>query len=165
MSFSIRLLAGLCLVCLTTVDSCDAASSSFKVRRLNTTTIVYQGGIVAHRSLEAIKNAAGKATTTLIITSQGGDILEGVKIGNFLADRQIDVEVKDYCLSSCANNVFLAGHRKTLHQGAILGFHGSMGKTLAPESDAKKDVDTEGTKRNKLLEKYAALAEQEGQLL
>lgn len=70
--------------------------------------------------------------------SFGGDGTAAAIIGIYIIENHIDVAVYDYCLSACANYIFLAGHRKYLAPSTILAWHG------APEA--------EPTPRQKLLD-------------
>lgn len=106
-----------------------AADSNFDIKRIDSKTIFYTGRIVADQSFSALNDALTDTTTSLIVRSPGGDLLEGVRIGSLIAERKLNVEVDAYCLSSCANNLFLAGYTKRLRSGALLGFHGSMSLT------------------------------------
>lgn len=62
----------------------------------------------------------------LIIASEGGDALAGLKLGRWVKDNNLDVEVYLYCHSACANHVFLAGNRKIIGKDSFVGFHGSI---------------------------------------
>lgn len=128
-----------------------AEDTSFDIKRVDSTTIFYSGKIVAGQSFLALRDALTDSTTTLIVRSQGGSLLEGVRIGSLIVDRKLNVEVDAYCLSSCANNVFLAGHTKRLRSGAVLGFHGSMNlsqkqiETFSAMSEAELQASLEKT--------------------
>jgi ATP-dependent protease ClpP protease subunit len=63
--------------------------------------------------------------TVLHITSPGGDEIAGLAMGNWVWDKQLDVVVKNYCLSACANYVFVAGQKKILKRDSIIGWHGN----------------------------------------
>ncbi|MBF7074060.1 hypothetical protein ISG33_11685 [Glaciecola sp. MH2013] len=60
----------------------------------------------------------------LEIRSTGGDLYAGMEMGKFISEQKIPLEVKDYCISSCANYVFLASPRKVLNERALVIFHG-----------------------------------------
>ncbi|WMW80489.1 hypothetical protein RF679_17895 [Undibacterium cyanobacteriorum] len=100
-----------------------------------------------------------------MITSLGGDLSEGVKIGNLLADRAMGVEVAGYCMSSCANNIFLAGRTKTLRPDSVVGFHGSSRSTHAGPSSVEQDDEEKGASRGKLIAQFDRMATEEAQLL
>jgi hypothetical protein len=61
----------------------------------------------------------------LIITSGGGDVEAGIALGLWVWDHKLDIEVPEYCLSSCANYVFPAGWHKSVGSGAIVAWHGN----------------------------------------
>ncbi|WP_168416686.1 hypothetical protein [Acinetobacter indicus] len=61
---------------------------------------------------------------TLKITSQGGEIGLGMDLGDQVYAHQLNVEVGQYCFSSCANYVFPAGKVKYLNWRSQLGWHG-----------------------------------------
>ncbi len=61
----------------------------------------------------------------LVITSAGGDVVAGIRLGRWVHDRRLDITVRDYCLSSCANYVFTAAARKTIAPGAVVAWHGN----------------------------------------
>lgn len=143
-----------------------AENTNFDIKRVDSTTIFYTGKIVSGQSFLALKDALTDSTTTLIVRSQGGSLLEGVRIGSLIVDRKLSVEVDGYCLSSCANNLFLAGHTKRLRAGAVLGFHGSMNlsqkqiETFSAMSEAELQASLEKTEPN-----FDDLALHEWQLL
>lgn len=60
------------------------------------------------------------------LNSRGGDVKAGLAIAERLAAADIDVVVDGYCLSSCANYLFVAGRHKEILRG-IVGYHGSAG--------------------------------------
>ena len=64
-------------------------------------------------------------TKKIIVTSLGGDVKYGVLIGRDIISRKLDVVVRDYCLSSCANYILLAGKNKKIEKNSIIGFHGT----------------------------------------
>ena len=63
---------------------------------------------------------------TIIINSEGGDAMVSLKIAKELSSSDTEVIVDKYCLSSCANYLFIGARKKSLRPGAILGFHGGI---------------------------------------
>ena len=59
------------------------------------------------------------------VDSDGDVIGEGMKLGHWIFDHNVDVPVDGLRFSSCANYVFTAGRIKTLMAGSIVGWHGS----------------------------------------
>lgn len=74
--------------------------------------------------ITAFLDAGGK---TIIVSSPGGSVEAGQAIGMAMADKEVTLIVDSYCLSSCANYLFLAAANKVLRPSAILGFHGGIG--------------------------------------
>jgi hypothetical protein len=71
---------------------------------------------------EAVK---GKTVRRLIITSSGGEVEAGIALGLWVFEHRINIEVPEYCLSSCANYIFPAGQQKSIGAGAIVAWHGN----------------------------------------
>jgi hypothetical protein len=47
-------------------------------------------------------------------------------VGDYIYDHELDIEVNQLCGSSCANYWFTAARKKTVSQGAYVGFHGDI---------------------------------------
>ncbi|MBB2484659.1 hypothetical protein H5407_05405 [Mitsuaria sp. WAJ17] len=58
------------------------------------------------------------------ISSEGGVTESGLEIAEEIQRRSLDIEIEDFCASSCANYLFIAGNRKFIKSGAIIGWHG-----------------------------------------
>ena len=88
--------------------------------------IVYSGAITqqGNARVEALL-AAGEGIEWLRITSVGGEVNLGMDLGDLVRGHGLDVEVVDYCASSCANYVFPAGRRKLLPPDSVVVWHGS----------------------------------------
>ncbi len=89
-------------------------------------SLYYKGDIRA-KYFNQLKSLYAKAATKprrLIVTSGGGSLSVGRAFGNWLVDQQLDVQVHQFCLSSCANYIFTAGKRKFLERDAVLAWHG-----------------------------------------
>ena len=76
------------------------------------------------RFLSAVRDREDEITT-LRINSGGGITDEGIKLGAWIAERNIDVVVDQLCFSSCANYIFTAGRNKIIMPDSIVGWHGS----------------------------------------
>lgn len=61
----------------------------------------------------------------IIINSNGGDIDAGISIGHLIYKYNLDIEVFDRCISSCANYLFTAAVNKTIRDGAAVIWHGN----------------------------------------
>jgi len=84
----------------------------------------------ANKRLFALYEGLADKPTVLSIRSKGGEVNTGMALGRWVRDRQLDIKVMEFCLSSCANYVFPAAHRKTVSNFAMIGYHGgpSSGK-------------------------------------
>lgn len=77
----------------------------------------------------------------MVISSGGGEINAGMKMGYWVFDNQIDVVVNGMCMSSCANYIFPAGHRKIINNGSIVAWHGSaLQESGMSECDIRESV-------------------------
>ncbi|WP_139139040.1 ATP-dependent Clp protease proteolytic subunit [Alteromonas confluentis] len=61
----------------------------------------------------------------LVINSGGGDITQGMALGKWVHEHNLNVEVSVVCASSCANYVFPAANKKFLRKDSVLLWHGS----------------------------------------
>jgi hypothetical protein len=60
----------------------------------------------------------------IINESLGGNTAAALRMARWIRSRNLDLVVKGWCASSCADYLFLAGRRKTLIN-AIIAYHGS----------------------------------------
>jgi hypothetical protein len=97
-------------------------SDTSGVSRNENGEIVYFGSIDQDRVDKAM--ALYRPGDRLLIRSSGGDLDAGMMFGDFINKRNMSVEVIDYCISSCANYVFLAGSTKILNPNSLVIFHG-----------------------------------------
>jgi len=109
--------------CASAPRSADTSVAEISIQDIS---IIYRGGISGEsneRLFELVKTAE-LVPTTLVITSKGGETIAGIELGRWVFRNGLDVTVSEYCLSSCANYVFAAGHRKTLEPSAAVVWHG-----------------------------------------
>ena len=92
---------------------------------LSAGTAYYSGPISAGQNQQLFEAAKGNTVSRLIITSGGGDVEAGIALGSWVFDQGLNVEVPEYCLSSCANYIFPAAHHKVIGSGAIVAWHGN----------------------------------------
>lgn len=85
----------------------------------------YDGPISAEHNRQFFERLAGRPLQRLSITSSGGDVAAAIALGEWVFAQRLDVEVPDYCLSSCANYVFPAGRRKIIRAAAVVAWHGN----------------------------------------
>lgn len=91
----------------------------------------YEGPLRAAPIAHLLKTAAGQQIEELVITSSGGEVAAAIVLGTWVYQRQLDVSVVGYCLSSCANYVFTAGSGRRVAPGAVVAWHGNYHHLLA----------------------------------
>lgn len=96
--------------------------------RVEGDTLYYTGNL--SRASSVVFNAAvagvGRGQLTrLVISSGGGDTVEGRHVGRWVRDRALVVEVDVICFSSCADYVFPAGRARVIRADAFVGWHGN----------------------------------------
>ena len=87
--------------------------------------VQYRGPISAEHNRQFFAAVADRPLQRLSITSSGGEVDAAIALGEWVFARRLDIEVPDYCLSSCANYVFPAGRRKRIQTGAVVAWHGN----------------------------------------
>lgn len=134
----------LCYLLLSTLYPlfCNTAAASvvktkappYAITRLDSGTVFYRGEISkgSRRHLLRYLNAA---TKTLVVTSEGGSPDEGMLMAEELRRRNIRLVVDKYCMSSCANYLFLAAPQKSVKPGSLVGFHGGPLGSLSEEKE------------------------------
>jgi hypothetical protein len=102
----------------------------------------YVGGLdgEANRKLFALYEGLKDKPRVLSIRSPGGSVDSGIELGTWVREHKLDLQVLEFCLSSCANYVFPAGARKFVSNFAVVGYHGgpSSGKISFDESVIKQ---------------------------
>lgn len=71
-----------------------------------------------------------KPIEVVAITSPGGDVKGGLKIGRLIHEYGLKVYVMSKCASSCANYIATASQDVTVRKGAIFGWHGGATQNL-----------------------------------
>ncbi|RDX38440.1 hypothetical protein DZA50_00200 [Kangiella sp. HD9-110m-PIT-SAG07] len=113
------------------VSGCSTLSTSeapeTKVFLDDNHVLHYDGGInkQANGRIFKLYQSLSRKPTKLEITSNGGNVMEGIRLGNWVFDNQLDVIVGKGCASSCANYVFPAGKKKYLQKDSALIWHGN----------------------------------------
>lgn len=79
-----------------------------------------------------------KGVETIVVRSGGGSVVGALAMAKEINKRKIHLIVDRYCMSSCANYLFVAAYRKSLLPGAVLGFHGGIYGT-APIEESRSN--------------------------
>lgn len=105
-------------------------------------------GLFSHADADGdvalIRQLEGNAI--FVVRSNGGSPLAAMKIADALAERDATVIVDDFCLSSCANYVAVAGRRTFVTAGTLLAWNFNedtrhCGKKIEEDLDCWLDVD------------------------
>lgn len=138
--------------------------------------VAYVGGVdegdlarLRQAIAECLRPASGAAAVQLVVRSPGGNMVEGIEIGEALAamgrSRQVRVRVADYCISACTF-IFLGAGWREVPPGATFephGFSSWSGERLA----LIERWSSEGPNRQRLRAAIRILGvhlEQEGRL-
>lgn len=118
-------------------------------------TLEITGEITAQAFLDARKHLLGVETDIkkVVITSGGGDGPAALAIAMLIHEHNWDVEVGEYCISSCAIFIFPAGNKKYLNDNSLLMFHGGpyQENLLEMASQFDQDVANKGSPSTALV--------------
>ncbi|MEB0140683.1 MULTISPECIES: hypothetical protein [unclassified Undibacterium] len=120
----------LSLISWQTSQATDTAAIFIEGKQLH-----YYGLIsaAANEQLSRIYQQSTPKPEWLSIKSRGGEIDDGIALGNWIADHKLHLQVLEYCLSSCANYVFPAANKKQISHFAIIGFHGGAASNYSAQ--------------------------------
>ena len=96
--------------------------------RIEGDTMVYRGNLsqASSRSWRrAVEGLPPGQLARIVIASGGGDTVEGRRLGRWVRQMNLVVEVDTICFSSCADYIFPAGRARRIRVGAIVGWHGN----------------------------------------
>src|SRR5690349_15855391 len=61
-----------------------------------------------------------------VARSLGGDIASAIALSDLLRERAATVVIYDFCLSACADYIFIASHRTYVLKGSLVAWHVSI---------------------------------------
>ena len=101
--------------------------------------LCFEGEITHLTSLDPFRelNSGG----TLVVRSQGGLGIAAMHMADILLEKNARVVIRGYCLSACANALFVATHETHVAEGAIVAWHGSG--DCRPVSETMKEKASE----------------------
>jgi hypothetical protein len=106
----------------------ERARAEPAVVRVQGDTIYYTGNLSKASSAAfdaAVAGVRRGQLTRLVISSGGGDTVEGRHVGRWVRDMALVVEVDVICFSSCADYIFPAGRARVIRADAFVGWHGN----------------------------------------
>jgi hypothetical protein len=89
--------------------------------------LTFRGQIAAGSAsrVSQLMRQANGAVRIFRITSAGGDGAEALRIAEIVRRNALDVEVESFCISGCAQYIFIAGKSKHVYNNSIVAFHGT----------------------------------------
>ncbi|MCA0300554.1 MAG: hypothetical protein LCH68_16340 [Proteobacteria bacterium] len=91
-------------------------------------TLYYTGNLSAASTKvfdAAVAGVEPGQLTRLVVSSGGGDTIEGRHVGRWVQRMGLVVEVDAICFSSCADYLFPAGRARVIRADAWVGWHGN----------------------------------------
>ncbi|WON76148.1 hypothetical protein OK023_12985 [Serratia sp. UGAL515B_01] len=137
-------------------DKKEASEGEDNLKVYSSGDKIYYSGEISQSGYEEFKALLSDNIVTLVINSSGGDIVPGMAMGELVFEKKLNVQVQDYCLSSCANYIFPAGKTKYLAKGSQLGWHGGATQSFSDEIVPEKTED-----RQRFIELLTGLIQQE----
>lgn len=103
------------------------SSGSFAMTAINneTNTATYVSEISKENNATFFSSIKNRTIKKLRVNSSGGEVEAAIKLARWIYNNKVDIEVIEYCLSSCANYLFTAAFHKTILPGAIVAWHGN----------------------------------------
>ncbi len=137
----LKILAALALVAIVWFGARHVLSPRKELISFHTLTVTGEITPEAFVQLrdDLVQSVAEKKT--IVITSPGGDGPAALAIGILMHRHNWDVEVVDYCESSCAIFIFPAGKKKYLNDNSLLLFHGGPYQENMLEMASKLDQE------------------------
>ena len=139
--------------------SCFAYSAEGKTSvTLSSDTIYYHGPLSeeANNKVNSLITKESSKIKWFSITSTGGEVNKGMALGDIIFKHNLNVEVNEYCLSSCANYVFTSAQHHRISNYATIGFHGgATGMKKGIEAFLESLPENEQKAKKEALKSYA----------
>jgi ATP-dependent protease ClpP protease subunit len=122
--------------------------------------IIYHGELTkeANETVFVIYKNNIEKIRWISIKSIGGEVNAGLDLAEFISENGINIEVAEYCLSSCANYVFPAANEKLITNYALIGFHGGTAGMAANMADYINTLpESEREVTQKKLDEYGQI--------
>lgn len=103
----------------------SSGSFGMTVANKESNTATYVSEISKENNATFFSSIKNRMIKKLRVNSSGGDVEAAIKLARWIYNNKVDIEVIEYCLSSCANYLFTAAFHKTILPGAIVAWHGN----------------------------------------
>ncbi|WP_062567863.1 hypothetical protein [Pseudoalteromonas arabiensis] len=113
-----------------------------EISEVSSGTIYFQGETSKQNveKFEQLLVTSSQQINTLIINSQGGDVMAGLHFGGLVHEYQLNVVVREFCASSCANYVLTASPHVFVEEQAVIGWRGGSLQPLYVPMDQPPEV-------------------------
>lgn len=128
-----RLLVSVLLTAVTFSAPALSAQKGLEITRQGD-TLTLTGPVRKGDGTSFEQTVRGQEISRVIVDSTGGDVVEAIKIANFIYDRKWPVTVQNICASSCANYWLAASPKVTVAPNSVIVMHGNIRHALAGES-------------------------------
>jgi len=85
----------------------------------------YDSEISKENNAQFFASIKNRKINKLRVNSSGGEVDAAITLALWIHKNKINIEVLEYCLSSCANYLFLAANHKHILPGAVVAWHGN----------------------------------------
>jgi hypothetical protein len=142
--------------CIVAVVSLATALAFASASAQSRAPIFYSGALTKQSVRDIEANLKGSSSDALVLTSPGGDPDASMELGGYLRTHNIHLAVRRYCLSACAQYVFVAAN-PTIEPNGIVAFSGSSSVLYFALSKREPVVANQlyGPYKNRELSYYA----------
>jgi hypothetical protein len=110
--------------------------------------LCFDGKIESTIKMDIIRNL--KDGGLFVMRSGGGDVATAIEMADVLKEKDAVVILYGYCLSSCANYIFVASNRTYVSRMTIVGWHGGPRRLNCGDYDFRLD-NTSGINEQPVL--------------
>lgn len=126
---------------------------------------MFEKGVIA-KDIKAQLDAAEGTDVTVRINSPGGDVFEGIAIGNLLKQYEGSVSVKiDGYAASIASVIAMAGDSVEIAPNAMFMIHNPYTMAMGDARDFRKQADTLDKVKDTLITSYQAKSDRSAEEL
>lgn len=95
--------------------------------------IYFRGPITKESSMALLREVNFSRKKKLIIQSEGGNVDDALIISDEIKKKSINLIIRGYCASSCANYILPSAKKAYLEKGSIVLFHGDVHTSYVPK--------------------------------
>ena len=103
--------------------------------------VIALSGCISDSSANALRNVITSKTRKLLIESEGGSVPAALGIARIIQENRIQVHVRGYCLSSCANYLLPAASFASVEKGSRIMFHGDAQLVMPEQRELRQSIE------------------------